>query len=77
VLPTEFGELQKMGEAYLSCNKFKIVPLFVKDMPKLQIFYMDYNEINEVQCADWVLTVENIILGNLKDTTYKLKYPYE
>lgn len=38
---------------------------------------MDYNEINEVQCADWVLTVENIILGNLKDTTYKLKYPYE
>lgn len=38
---------------------------------------MDYNEINEVQCADWVLSVENIVLGNLKDTTYKLKHPYE
>ena len=73
LLPAEFGELPSMSNAYLSCNKFTVVPMFIKDMPKLAVFYMDLMEIKVVECEEWVLKVEGLTLGTLKETAQKLK----
>ncbi len=73
VLPPEFGELPNINNVYLSCNKFTVVPMFIKDMRKLEIFYMDFMELKLVECEEWVLSVEGIIMGTLKETAQKLK----
>ena len=73
MLPPEFGELKQLTEAYLCYNKFTVVPLFVKDMPNLQSFYMDSNDIKEVQCADWILSTE--YLKNWGNLLYNIRHP--
>lgn len=62
-----------MANAYLSCNMFTVVPMFIKDMPKLAVFYMDLMDIKVVECEEWVLQVQGLTLGGLKEIAQRLK----